>query len=194
MNIEFVQGDITKQETEAIVNAANSRLAGGGGVDGAIHRAGGPEIMKELKEKYRSCPTGSAVMTSGGKLKAKYVIHAVGPVYSGARKDRELLAGAYLRSLELCSEYQVKSVAFPSISTGAYGYPVEEAAQVAVKTVTDYLEKHAEIKLARFVLFDARTLDIYRNQANLKSADLYIIVAGRQVRHGTGAHNRRATS
>ena len=183
MNIEFVQGDITEQDVEAVVNAANSRLAGGGGVDGAIHRAGGPEIMKELKEKYRGCPTGSAVITGGGRLKAKYVIHAVGPVYSGSAKDRELLAGAYRKSLELCSEYQVKSVAFPSISTGAYGYPVHEAAHIAVKTAADYLENHSEIKLARFVLFDAHTFETYRNQANLKSADLYIIVAGRQVRH-----------
>lgn len=170
MNLEFVQGDITQQETEAIVNAANSRLAGGGGVDGAIHRAGGPQIMKELKEKYQNCPTGSAVITGGGNLKAKYVIHAVGPVYSGNAKDRELLAGAYRKSLELCSEYRVKSVAFPSISTGAYGYPVEEAAQIAVKTVGDYLEKHPEIKLARFVLFDARTYEVYRHT--------YTVIAG----------------
>jgi O-acetyl-ADP-ribose deacetylase len=166
LNLEFARGDITQQETEAIVNAANSRLAGGGGVDGAIHRVGGPSIMKELKEKYRNCPTGSAVITGGGNLKARFVIHAVGPVYSGNAKDCALLASAYQRSLELCSEHQIKSVAFPSISTGAYGYPVEEAAQMAVKAVSEYLEKHPEIKLARFVLFDARTFEIYRSQAN----------------------------
>jgi O-acetyl-ADP-ribose deacetylase (regulator of RNase III) len=163
MKIEFVQGDITDQDTEAIGNAANSRLAGGGGVDGAIHRRGGPDIMKELKEKYKGCPTGSAVITGGGKLKAKYVIHAVGPVYSGKPKDRELLADAYRASLELCSKHGISSLSFPSISTGLYGYPVEAAAQIAVKTVHDYLKSHSEIQLARFVLFDDRTFQIYKD-------------------------------
>ena len=190
MSIEFVKGDITQQDTEAIGNAANSRLAGGGGVDGAIHRQGGPAIMKELKEKYRGCLTGSAVLTGGGNLKAKYVLHAVGPVYSGKPKDSDLLASAYRRSLELCSQHKITSIAFPSISTGAYGYPVREAAQIAVKTVSDYLECHPEIKLARFILFDAHTFEVYRNQANLKSADLYIIVAGRQVRHTSGGEHQ----
>lgn len=162
MRIEFVQGDITREETEAIVDAANSRLAGGGGVDGAIHRAGGPEIMKELKKEYSGCPTGNAVITGGAKLKAKYVIHAVGPVYSGSQKDADLLASAYRRSLELCSEHHIKSVAFPSISTGAYGYPLEEAAPIAVKTVADYLKTHKEIERARFILFDDRTFQAYR--------------------------------
>jgi O-acetyl-ADP-ribose deacetylase (regulator of RNase III) len=160
--LEIAQGDITQQETEAIGNAANSALAGGGGVDGAIHRAGGPSVMAELKAKYKGCPTGSAVVTSGGNLRAKYVIHAVGPRYSGSAKDPELLASAYRKSLELCSQNKITSVAFPSISTGIYGYPVEEASRIALKTVIDYLKDHPEIKLVRFVLFDTRTFDVYK--------------------------------
>ena len=160
--LEIVQGDITQQDTEAIGNAANSALAGGGGVDGAIHRAGGPSVMSELRAKYKGCPTGSAVITRGGNLKAKYVIHAVGPRYSGSPKDPELLSGAYRKSLELCSENKIASIAFPSISTGIYGYPVEEASRIALKAVMDYLKNHPEIKLVRFVLFDSRTLNIYQ--------------------------------
>jgi len=159
--LEVVQGDITHQETEAIGNAANSALAGGGGVDGAIHRAGGPSIMSELKAKYKGCPTGSAVITGGGNLKAKYVIHAVGPRYSGSAKDAELLFSAYRKSLELCTQNKISSIAFPSISTGIYGYPVEEASQIALKTVMDYLKNHPEIKLVRFVLFDSKTFEVY---------------------------------
>ena len=161
--IEFMIGDITEQDTEAIVNTANSRLAGGGGVDGAIHRRGGPEIMTDLKAKYKSCPTGSAVLSTGGKLKTKFVIHAVGPIYTSDSDDARLLASAYRTSLELCSKHQIKSVAFPSISTGAYRYPVKEAASVAVQTVSDYLKGHPEIKLTRFVLFDESTYQIYRD-------------------------------
>jgi O-acetyl-ADP-ribose deacetylase (regulator of RNase III) len=160
--LEIVQGDITQQDTEAIGNAANSALAGGGGVDGAIHRAGGPALMAELKSKYKGCPTGSAVITAGGNLKAKYVIHAVGPRYSGSPKDPELLAGAYRKSLELCTENKISSIAFPSISTGIYGYPVEEASRIALKTVRDYLKDHSEIKLVRFVLFDSNTYRVYK--------------------------------
>jgi O-acetyl-ADP-ribose deacetylase (regulator of RNase III) len=159
--LEVVQGDITLQDTEAIGNAANSALAGGGGVDGAIHRAGGPSLMAELKAKYKGCPTGSAVMTGGGNLKAKYVIHAVGPRYSGSPKDAGLLAGAYRKSLELCSEHNIPSIAFPSISTGVYGYPAEEASRIALNIVIDYLEKRQDIKLIRFVLFDPRTYQTY---------------------------------
>ena len=159
--IEVVQGDITQQETEAIGNAANAALAGGGGVDGAIHRAGGPSIMAELRSRYKGCPTGSAVMTGGGDLKARYVIHAVGPRYSGTPRDGELLASAYRKSLELCTQNKIASIAFPSISTGIYGYPVEEASRIALKTVTDYLTDHPEIRLVRFVLFDSRTLTVY---------------------------------
>jgi len=160
--LEIVQGDITHQDTEAIGNAANSALAGGGGVDGAIHRAGGSSIMSELKTRYKGCPTGSAVITGGGNLKAKFVIHAVGPRYSGSPKDPELLSGAYRKSLELCTQNKISSIAFPSISTGIYGYPVEEASRIALKTVMDYLKNHPEIKLVRFVLFDSRTFDVYK--------------------------------
>jgi len=159
--LEVVQGDITQQETEAIGNAANSALAGGGGVDGAIHRAGGPSIMSELRAKYKGCPTGSAVITGGGNLKAKYVMHAVGPRYSGSPKDPELLSSAYRKSLELCTQNKISSIAFPSISTGIYGYPVEEASRIALKTAMDYLKNHPEIKLVRFVLFDTNTFDVY---------------------------------
>jgi len=170
--LEIVQGDITQQDTEAIGNAANSALAGGGGVDGAIHRAGGPSMMSELRAKYKGCPTGSAVITSGGNLKAKYVIHAVGPRYSGSPKDPELLSGAYRRSLELCTQNKISSIAFPSISTGIYGYPVEEASRIALKTAMDYLKDHPEIKLVRFVLFDSKTYDVYeealKKLANVK--------------------------
>ncbi|MEI9478696.1 MAG: O-acetyl-ADP-ribose deacetylase [Deltaproteobacteria bacterium] len=162
----IVQGDITQEETEAIGNAANSALAGGGGVDGAIHRAGGPSIMSELKTKYEGCPTGSAVITSGGKLKAKYVIHVVGPRYSGTFRDAELLASAYRKSLELCSQNKISSVAFPSISTGIYGYPVEEASRIALKTIRDYLTDHPEIKRVRFVLFDSNTYRAYEEALN----------------------------
>jgi len=159
--LEVVQGDITEQDTEALGNAANSRLAGGGGVDGAIHRAGGPAIMAELKAKYKGCPTGSAVITGGGDLKAKYVLHAVGPIYSGSPKDAELLSSAYRTCLELCTQHKISSIAFPSISTGVYGYPVEEASRIALKTVIDYLKDHPEIKLVRFVLFDSKTFKTY---------------------------------
>ena len=133
--LEVTQGDITQQDTMAIGNAANSALAGGGGVDGAIHRAGGPAIMAELKARYKGCPTGSAVITGGGNLKARFVIHAVGPRYSGTPKDAELLSSAYRKSLELCTQNKISSIAFPSISTGIYGYPVKEASRIALKTV-----------------------------------------------------------
>ena len=159
--LELSQGDITQEETEAIGNAANSALAGGGGVDGAIHRAGGPTIMAELRAKYKGCPTGSAVITTGGNLNARYVIHAVGPRYSGTARDVELLASTYRKSLELCTEHKISSIAFPSISTGIYGYPVEEASRVALKTVRDYLKGHSDIKLVRFVLYDSGTYRAY---------------------------------
>ena len=159
--LEVVQSDITQEVTEAIGNAANSALAGGGGVDGAIHRAGGPAIMSELRSKYKGCPTGSAVITGAGNLIAKYVIHAVGPRYSGSSKDAQLLSSAYRKSLELCTQNNISSIAFPSISTGIYGYPVEDASRIALKTVIDYLKGHPEIKLVRFVLFDSKTYSVY---------------------------------
>lgn len=163
--LSLVKGDITLQETEAIVNAANSRLAGGGGVDGAIHRAGGPRIMEECK-KIGGCPTGSAVITTGGNLKAKYVIHAVGPIYSDGKHGEEtLLASAYKASLDIALKHQLKSVAFPSLSTGAYGYPVDKAAMVALKTVMDFLKVHQFPVVVRFVLFSDSDLKTYEDAA-----------------------------
>jgi len=160
--VELVQGDITRETVDAIGNAANARLAGGGGVDGAIHRAGGPVMMAELKAKYpNGCPTGQAVITAAGRLNAKYVIHAVGPVYAGRPEDADRLASAYRRSLELCSQHRIQTVAFPSISTGVYGYPVQEAALIALRTVVAYLREHPEITLVRFVLFDPKTFEAY---------------------------------
>ena len=155
--LELQQGDITAQEVDAIVNAANSRLAGGGGVDGAIHRRGGPQIMSETDAKYPGgCPTGSAVISGAGKLPAKYVIHAVGPIWRGGGKDEEtLLAGAYRRCLELAVEHDCRSVAFPALSTGAYGYPIDQAARVSLSTAIDFLNAHGCPELVRFVLFDA---------------------------------------
>lgn len=161
--IELVQGDITQQDTEAIANAANTRLAGGGGVDGAIHRAAGPALMQELRARHpHGCPTGEAVLTGAGRLKARYVLHAVGPRYRGVPQDAEQLAGAYHACLRLCSQHRIATVAFPSIATGVYGYPVAEAAPLALRTVTEYLAAHPEIRLARFVLFDAATLAAYQ--------------------------------
>ena len=143
--IEVHQGDITKVECDAIVNAANNSLLGGGGVDGAIHRAGGAAILRECQaiiDKQGGCPTGEAVITTAGKLPAKYVIHTVGPVWHGGDKNEAvLLASCYKNSLKLCDEYDLDSVAFPNISTGIYGYPKEEAAQIAIKTVNEYLNK-----------------------------------------------------
>jgi O-acetyl-ADP-ribose deacetylase (regulator of RNase III) len=159
--VELVQGDITQQATDTIVNAANPTLLGGGGVDGAIHRAAGPGLLIECRT-LGGCETGDAKITKGYRLKARHVIHTVGPIYrrEGARAA-ELLASAYRRSLEVASENHLKSVAFPSISTGAYGYPLNEAAPIALKTVADYLKKHPDIELVRFVLFDQNTLKAY---------------------------------
>jgi len=151
--LELLQGDITEQDTDAIVNAANRSLLGGGGVDGAIHRAAGPQLLAECRT-LGGCETGDAKITKGYKLKARHVIHTVGPIYhSAGEKAPEQLASCYRRSLELASENKLRSVAFPSISTGAYGYPLEEAAPIALRTVIDYLKGHAEIQLVRFVLF-----------------------------------------
>lgn len=164
-NIEFVCGDITAEATDAIVNAANTRLAGGGGVDGAIHRAGGPTIMDECR-RIGGCPTGGAVITGGGRLKTKYVIHTVGPVYSGRTKDAELLASAYRSSLDLAEKHGLKSVSFPSISTGAYGYPIEEAAKIAIKAVADFLMSYSGVTLVRFVLYTPVDYKIYQTVAS----------------------------
>ncbi len=151
--LELVKGDITQQDTEAIVNAANEQLIPGGGVDGAIHRAGGPSIAEEAR-RYGRCPTGKAVITGAGNLKAKYVIHAVGPRYRGGKSgEEELLASAYRSSLQICLEKGIKSVAFPSLSTGAYGYPLSEAARIALKTIISFLREHQTPSLVRMVLF-----------------------------------------
>ena len=159
--LSLAEGDITGQDTEAIVNAANKSLLGGGGVDGAIHRAGGPEILKECR-KIGGCETGEAVITTGGDLRAKYVIHTVGPVYrDGRHNEPALLGNAYLNSLKLASSKGIKSIAFPSISTGAYGYPLEEASRIALKTSVKYLKENSNIKLIRFVLFGKDALAIY---------------------------------
>ncbi len=153
--LELCQGDITLQEVDAIVNAANSRLMGGGGVDGAIHRRGGPSIMEETDAKYPDgCPTGSAVISGGGQLPARHVIHAVGPVWNGgARGEAELLTQAYRRCLELAVQQGCRSVAFVSLSTGAYRYPIDLAARTALSTVIDFLNERGRPELVRFVLF-----------------------------------------
>ena len=155
--IELAQGDITDQAVDAIVNAANSELAGGGGVDGAIHRRGGPAIMQETDRLYpRGCPTGSAVISGAGQLAAKYVIHAVGPVWRGGNAgESELLASAYRRCLELAVEHECHSIALPALSTGVYGYPLDLASRVALATVGEFLTQHAAPELVRFVLFSA---------------------------------------
>ncbi|KAB2832740.1 MAG: O-acetyl-ADP-ribose deacetylase [Candidatus Brocadia sp.] len=168
--LELTEGDITEQKTDAIVNAANSSLLGGGGVDGAIHRAGGPAILGACK-KLGGCPTGEARITAGGNLKAKYVIHTVGPVYhDGKRNEPELLANAYKNSLALAFQYKLRSVAFPSISTGAYGYPLNEAAVIALKTVITYLKTYTGIQVVRFVLFNPKAYQIYENSLKALTA------------------------
>ncbi|SDG95034.1 O-acetyl-ADP-ribose deacetylase [Pseudonocardia oroxyli] len=160
MTIEFVQGDITTQEVDAVVNAANSGLLGGGGVDGAIHRAGGPDILRECEELRRTrfpdgLPTGRAVATTAGRLPARWVIHTVGPVYA-KREDRSaLLASAYRESLRVADELGARTVAFPAVSAGIYGWPLDDAARIAVTTVRD---TPSQVQTARFVLFSAEIL------------------------------------
>jgi len=164
--LRIIQGDITQQDTEAIVNAANPSLMGGGGVDGAIHRAGGPAILEECRQivsRQGRLPTGKAVITGGGNLKARYVIHTVGPIWHGGYKgEPELLASAYQESLKLAAENNIKSVSFPSISTGAYGYPVDKAAKVAIGAVTTFLRRGTtSVREVVFVLFDSQTFSAY---------------------------------
>ena len=163
--LSLVQGDITRQATDAIVNAANSSLMGGGGVDGAIHRAGGPAILEECKKivaRQGRLPTGKAVITTGGNLKAEHVIHTVGPVWhDGSRGEADLLASAYTESLRLAVTSGLKTVSFPSISTGAYGYPIDSAAEVALQAVTRFLERETSLEEVVFVLFDNRTCEVY---------------------------------
>ncbi len=160
--IEIVKGDITEEATDAIVNAANERLIPGGGVDGAIHRKGGPTILEELRAKYTHCPTGQAVVTQAGNLRAKYVIHAVGPIYkNGKSGEADLLASAYRSALEKALELNLSSISFPALSTGAYGYPLEDASVIALKTVVDFLKEKQAPKLVRFVLFTDEAYNIF---------------------------------
>ncbi len=169
--LQLIKGDITDVETDALVNTANSSLMGGGGVDGAIHRKGGPKILEECKriratEWPDGLPTGKAIITSGGNLKAKYVIHTVGPVWLGGfHVESELLKQAYRNSLKLVVAKGLKTVAFPSISTGGYGYPIEEASKTAIKTVKDFLEKEDRITKVVFVLFSESAFEIYLKTA-----------------------------
>jgi len=164
--LSIIQGDITKQDTDAIVNAANSSLMGGGGVDGAIHRAGGPSILAECKQivaRQGRLPTGKAVMTTGGNLKARHVIHTVGPIWYGGNKgEADLLANAYQESLKLAMEGQLYSISFPSISTGAYGYPVDKASRGAIGAVIASLRQSVtSVREVVFVLFNSQTFRAY---------------------------------
>ena len=166
----LLRGDITEQDTDAIVNAANPGLLGGGGVDGAIHRAGGPRILEECKsirQKQGECPTGQAVITSGGRLKARHVIHAVGPIWhGGTHNEDDLLRNTYLNSLNLAMVNGAKSIAFPSISTGAYGFPIERAADIAFKAVEEFVRIHPQIREVRFIAFSQHDYDIYARLFN----------------------------
>jgi len=163
--LTLVQGDITHEHTDAIVNAANSSLLGGGGVDGAIHRAGGPAILEECKAirtRQGGCPTGEAVITSGGQLKARFVIHTVGPVWQGGGNEEDaLLRNAYRNSLLQAARRGLHTIAFPSISTGVYGFPIERASRIAFNTVREFVKTHPEILEVRFVVFSKSDFDIY---------------------------------
>lgn len=168
--IELVQGDITVLEVDAIVNAAKNSLTGGGGVDGAIHKAAGPKLLEEclrIQERQGGCPTGEAVITSGGNLKAKFVIHTVGPVWEGGSSDeRELLASAYRNTLILAVSNSVASIAFPNISTGVYGFPKNQAAVIAINTVKDFLRQDTTIQKVIFCCFDDENFSIYKTLMN----------------------------
>ena len=170
--IEIIQGDITKQSVDAIVNAANCSLLGGGGVDGAIHRAAGPELLAECRT-LNGCETGKAKITKGYRLPAKYVIHTPGPIwYGGSRGEAELLASCYRSCLALASENGCKTVDFPSISTGVYHFPLDKAARIAVNTISDYLKAHDDIERVRMVCFDSRTLAQYEKALTEKEESM----------------------
>lgn len=168
--LSLIRGDITKMKVDAIVNAANSSLLGGGGVDGAIHRAGGPEIMAEchqIRQRQGGCPTGEAVITTGGALPANHVIHTVGPVWQGGQKgESELLAACYRNALKLAVENGVKSIAFPNISTGVYGYPKAAASKIALASTTAFLEEQDTIEQVTFVCFDNENFQLYQEAIN----------------------------
>lgn len=163
--ITLIQGDITKMKVDAIVNAANSSLMGGGGVDGAIHRAGGPTILYECREilaRQGRCETGDAVITTGGNLPARFVIHTVGPVWHGGRNNEEkLLENAYLNSLQLAIENGIETIAFPNISTGVYSFPKEKATEIAIETITKFLSGNDQINKVYFVCFDQENYELY---------------------------------
>jgi O-acetyl-ADP-ribose deacetylase (regulator of RNase III) len=160
--LELVEGDITQQKVDAIVNAANTSLLGGGGVDGAIHRAGGPAILEECK-KIGGCPTGEAVITTGGNLPASWVIHTVGPVWrDGSQREEALLRNAYKNSLKQADLNQLTSIAFPSISTGAYRFPIDKAAHIALSTCIEHLKAKTSLREIRFVLFGPAAMEVYQ--------------------------------
>ena len=166
--IHVEQGDITKLDCDGIVNAANRSLLGGGGVDGAIHRASGPELLAECRTLH-GCRTGEAKITKGYRLRAKYIIHTVGPIYSGTAEDAAQLADCYRNSLNLAKEYELHSIAFPAISTGVYGYPLDAATQIAVDTVADWLQSHADYDMrVIFCCFDARTAQVYQTKMKME--------------------------
>ncbi len=161
VTIILQRGNIVEIQADAIVNAANEGLAGGGGVDGAIHRAGGPTIMQACR-KIAGCPTGSAVATTAGNLQASYIFHAVGPIYGHHHNEAHLLASAYQSCLNLAEQYQIKSIAFPSLSTGAFGYPLTLAAPIALKTVIEHIKQPTSLQQVTFILFDQRTATTYQ--------------------------------
>lgn len=161
--IHIKKGDITEEKVDAIVNAANNTLLGGGGVDGAIHRKGGPSILEQCK-KHSGCPTGEARITTAGNLPSKYVIHTVGPIYGRSDNMVEaMLYNAYINSLKIAEQYNLKTISFPSISTGAYGYPIEEAVKIAKKALIDYSKFNSSIKEVNFVLFSTEDFNIYKD-------------------------------
>lgn len=166
MKIEVYKGDITTLKVDAIVNAANSSLLGGGGVDGAIHRAAGPELLSEC-EKLNGCSTGKAKITMGYRLPSRYVIHTVGPIWRGGNQDEDkLLADCYRNSLKLARKFGIRSIAFPAISTGVYMFPLERASKIAFKEVTDFLQSDSSIEKVIFVCYDIKTYQVYENQLN----------------------------
>ena len=160
VTLALIRGNIVEVHADAIVNAANSGLRGGGGVDGAIHRAGGPSIMEECR-KIGGCPTGKAVVTTAGRLPAKYIFHAVGPIYSGGTDDERLLASAYQSCLNLAEQHQVKSISFPSLSTGIYGYPLELAAPIALRTIIEHIKKPTNLQQVLMVLFGENAYKVH---------------------------------
>jgi O-acetyl-ADP-ribose deacetylase len=168
--IQLLKGDITQIAVDAVVNAANASLSGGGGVDGAIHRAAGPQIMQELdviRARDGGCPTGSAAVTSGGNLPARFIFHAVGPRYrDGQHREPELLASCYSTCLNLAAEHELRSISFPSISTGVYGYPAEDAADIALRTVSDWVRQHrGSVSIVKLVQFSEQDHELYRQKA-----------------------------